>query len=119
MNNPIVYLRLEGIAVFIAATVLYFNSGFGWLWYVLLLFAFDLFMLGYLANPRIGAFVYNFGHSFIGPSFVAVIFLLTDERWLLGLACLWFAHIGIDRALGYGLKLASGFKHTHLGDIGK
>ena len=28
------------------------------------------------------------------------------------------AHIGIDRALGYGLKLPSGFKHTHLGVIG-
>ncbi|WP_415635615.1 DUF4260 family protein, partial [Paracoccus aminovorans] len=27
--------------------------------------------------------------------------------------------IGIDRALGYGLKLPSGFRDTHLGRIGR
>ena len=32
---------------------------------------------------------------------------------------LWLAHIGIDRALGYGLKYATGFSYTHLGRIGK
>jgi hypothetical protein len=34
------------------------------------------------------------------------------------LALIWLAHIGIDRALGYGLKYASGFGFTHLGRIG-
>ena len=29
----------------------------------------------------------------------------------------WFAHIGLDRGLGYGLKLPAGFKHTHLGRL--
>jgi hypothetical protein len=29
------------------------------------------------------------------------------------------AHIGIDRALGYGLKYSTGFGFTHLGRIGK
>ena len=28
------------------------------------------------------------------------------------------AHVGWDRALGYGLKLPTGFKDTHLGRIG-
>jgi hypothetical protein len=28
------------------------------------------------------------------------------------------AHIGLDRALGYGLKLPDDFRHTHLGTIG-
>ena len=32
---------------------------------------------------------------------------------------IWLAHIGFDRALGYGLKYASGFGFTHLGRIGK
>jgi hypothetical protein len=31
---------------------------------------------------------------------------------------IWLAHIGIDRALGYGLKYSSGFPFTHLGRIG-
>jgi len=37
---------------------------------------------------------------------------------MLPIALIWFAHIGIDRALGYGLKYTSGFKDTHLGRLG-
>ncbi|MEF9606012.1 DUF4260 family protein, partial [Paracoccus sp. PXZ] len=32
---------------------------------------------------------------------------------------LWLAHVGFDRVLGYGLKLPSGFRDTHLGRIGR
>ena len=35
------------------------------------------------------------------------------------LALIWSAHIGFDRALGYGLKYDTGFSFTHLGRIGK
>jgi hypothetical protein len=38
---------------------------------------------------------------------------------ILLIAMIWLAHIGFDRALGYGLKYASGFGFTHLGRIGK
>ena len=34
-------------------------------------------------------------------------------------ALIWIAHIGFDRALGYGLKYATGFRDTHLGRIGR
>jgi hypothetical protein len=43
---------------------------------------------------------------------------------LTGLAILWqvalilVAHAAFDRSLGYGLKYAAGFRHTHLGPIG-
>ncbi|NLE50171.1 MAG: DUF4260 domain-containing protein, partial [Chloroflexi bacterium] len=30
------------------------------------------------------------------------------------IATVWIAHIGMDRALGYGLKYATGFKDTHI-----
>jgi hypothetical protein len=33
-------------------------------------------------------------------------------------ALVWVAHIGFDRALGYGLKYPTGFTATHLGTIG-
>jgi hypothetical protein len=33
---------------------------------------------------------------------------------VLALALILFAHIGIDRWLGFGLKYPSGFKDTHL-----
>jgi len=38
---------------------------------------------------------------------------------LLSIAIIWLAHIGIDRALGFGLKYSLGFGFTHLGRIGK
>lgn len=105
--------------MFIAGTVVWFSAGFNWLPFVLLLFAFDLFMLGYLAGPRVGAAAYNLGHGLLLPSLSAAGYALTGSDWLLALACLWFAHIGIDYAFGYGLKFPEGFHKTHLGDIGK
>ena len=36
---------------------------------------------------------------------------VTPSVWV---ALVWAAHIGVDRAVGYGLKYPTGFKHTHL-----
>jgi hypothetical protein len=119
VNVPIWFQRLEGAALFIAATLIYFNDDLGWAIYILLLFTFDASMVGYALNPRIGAILYNAVHSLIGPALLTPFYLWSSEPWLLGLICLWVAHIGLDRALGYGLKLTSGFRHTHLGEIGK
>ena len=44
--------------------------------------------------------------------------VLTDTRWALSLGLIWLAHIGFDRALGYGLKYTQGFRYTHLGRVG-
>lgn len=105
--------------MFVAATAVWFTSGFGWLTFVLLLFAFDLFMLGYVAGPKVGAAIYNLGHGLALPSVSALVYIMTGIDWILALTCLWFAHIGVDFALGYGLKLPDGFRSTHLGEIGK
>ena len=105
--------------MFIGATTMWFGSGFGWLPFVLLLFAFDLFMLGYLAGPRVGAAVYNLGHGLTLPGLAAAAYALTGIDWVLALTCLWLAHIGIDYAFGYGLKHPESFHDTHLGAIGK
>jgi hypothetical protein len=119
MRSHILFQRLEGAAIFVAATAIYFHSHLSWVWYVLLLFSFDIFMLGYAFNPRVGAWTYNLGHSLVIPALLAIVYTFYGGPWVLGLACLWFAHIGIDRALGYGLKLSTGFKDTHLGPIGR
>jgi hypothetical protein len=37
----------------------------------------------------------------------------------LAVGLIWAAHVGIDRALGFGLKYASAFGDTHLGRIGR
>jgi hypothetical protein len=37
----------------------------------------------------------------------------------LSLGLIWCAHIGLDRAIGYGLKYGASFGHTRLGRIGR
>jgi Domain of unknown function (DUF4260) len=117
MKNSILYQRLEGASIFLAASTVYFVQDFSVIGYLVLLFIFDIFMGGYLVGNRFGAHLYNIGHSYILPSLVITLYVFTDSKWLLVGALLWFAHIGLDRALGYGLKSNRGFKHTHLGDI--
>ncbi len=45
--------------------------------------------------------------------------LVLEQRLCLLAGLVWVAHIGLDRMLGYGLKYASAFSHTHLGRIGR
>lgn len=112
-------LRAEGLAVLVAAVTAYGGLGGGWGWFALLFLAPDLSFLGYLRGPRVGAFFYNLAHSYVGPAAVmTAAFVLKNDALRLG-ALIWFAHIGFDRALGYGLKYASAFTDTHLGRIGK
>lgn len=80
----------------------------------------------YVFGARAGAAAYNTMHSTIGPIVLALASQLGLARYgiayahlLLPVALIWFAHIGFDRTLGYGLKYASGFGDTHLGAIGK
>jgi hypothetical protein len=111
-------LRLEGLAALAAGLAGFFLLSGDWL---LLLVAFlvpDLAMAGYALGPRAGARIYNLAHTHAAPA------LLAAAAWLwlpaaLPLACIWVAHIGFDRALGYGLKYETGFHDTHLGPIGR
>ena len=44
---------------------------------------------------------------------------LVDEcPWLVLAGAVLLAHVGMDRAPGYGLKLPTSFQDTHLGRIG-
>lgn len=83
-----------------------------------LLFLPDVFMAGYARSSRVGARLYNVAHSYPLPALVGGIALWQDIVLLQAVAVLWFAHIGLDRFLGYGLKYEDGFTHTHLGTIG-
>jgi Domain of unknown function (DUF4260) len=112
-------VRLEWLAVFLAAIVFYVFAGGGWLLFVLLILAPDLSMLGYLAGPRIGAFTYNMLHVMFWPLVLLAGGAYTGHALALQVAAIWLAHIAIDRALGYGLKYATGFQDTTLGRIGR
>ncbi|MDQ3782178.1 MAG: DUF4260 domain-containing protein [Actinomycetota bacterium] len=103
----------------VLAMVVFAMSDLSWWWLGLLLLVPDLSMLGYLAGATTGAVFYNLGHTLVWPVALLAWGLPTDRPWVLGIGAIWLAHIGMDRALGYGLKLPSGFTHTHLGLIGR
>ncbi|WP_304219059.1 DUF4260 family protein, partial [Phenylobacterium aquaticum] len=75
----------------------------------------DLSMLGYLLGRRAGAVSYNLAHSYAGPAALGAAGIIQSQPLMTALALVWVAHVGFDRMLGYGLKYATGFKHTHLG----
>ncbi|MDR3524858.1 MAG: DUF4260 domain-containing protein [Acetobacteraceae bacterium] len=112
-------LRAEGAAALVVSATVYHALGGGWMVFAVLFLAPDLSMMGYLANPRLGAVCYNAGHSYLGPAFLGLIgWLAGGEVWW-SLALIWSAHIGFDRLLGYGLKFPSAFGATHLGWKGR
>ncbi|HYY45812.1 MAG TPA: DUF4260 domain-containing protein [Candidatus Angelobacter sp.] len=119
LNDPIPLQRLEGGVLLILTLLLYWKLSGSWLLLIILILAPDLFMLGYLGGPRVGGAVYNLGHTWLLPGTLAVAGILGSTALLLQLALIWFGHIGVDRLLGYGLKLPSAFQDTHLGRIGR
>ena len=112
-------LRLEGLTLFIGMTLLYAVWGGSWWVYFMLFLVPDLSFAAYLAGPRTGAIVYNAAHSYMAPMALMTAGFALAAPLVLSIAMIWLAHIGIDRALGYGLKYGAGFGFTHLGRIGK
>lgn len=106
------------LAALIVVVFYLFVGNFAWYWIPILFIAFDISMMGYTVNNRIGAITYNIGHSLIGPALLMVFYIATESQPALFITLLWLFHIFIDRALGYGLKHETGFQHTHLGPIG-
>jgi hypothetical protein len=114
-----ILLRLEGVVLFAGMTLLYGLWEGSWWIYAILFLAPDLSFAAYLGGPKVGAIVYNAAHSYLGPVALMTVGLAMAAPLTLSLAMIWLAHIGIDRALGYGLKYQAGFAFTHLGKIGK
>ena len=117
LTRPAVMLRAEGAAMLAGSVLLYWLSGGSWWLFGLLLLAPDVSMLGYLAGRGVGAAVYNVFHSYPLPAVLGGIGLLAGAPLAVAVALVWFAHIGMDRMLGYGLKYDTGFKDTHLGRV--
>jgi hypothetical protein len=112
-------LRLEGFTLFAGMTLLYAVWGGSWWIYAILFLAPDLSFVAYLADARTGAIVYNAAHSYMAPVTLMTAGFALASPLTLSIAMIWMAHIGIDRALGYGLKYSAGFGFTHLGRIGR
>ena len=113
------WLRAEAVAAFVAGVALYLWLGAPWLALIPLLLVPDVSMIGYLHSPRTGALTYNLVHNW-----ALGLIVLGAGLWLVSFplavaGAILIAHIGMDRTLGYGLKLSSSFQDTHLGRIGR
>jgi hypothetical protein len=111
-------LRLEGLGLLVVACVLYHRTGLSWWWFAGLFLVPDLSFLAYVFGRGAGTLAYNLTHTEIGPAALGLIGL-TLLPAALPFALIWAAHVGWDRMIGYGLKYASSFDHTHLGPVGK
>lgn len=107
-------LRLEGLVLFAAAIALYVREDYSILLLVVLFLAPDLSFAGLAGGARAGAIAYDAAHTYVGPILLASVSLITE--WTVGvqLGLIWLAHIGIDRAIGYGLRYPDAFGDTHL-----
>ena len=112
--NPRTMLRFEGIALFGVATAAYVALGAPVWVFVVLALAPDISMLGYLAGPRVGSRLYNGFYTYLVPIALGATGFWMGIAPITWVALVWIAHIGMDRAVGYGLKCPTGFKHTHL-----
>ena len=118
-GTPLWLLRIEGVALLILAVAVFARSGSSWVLFAVLFLAPDISFAGYLLGARAGAFAYNAVHSTVLPIALALYGRLSGMDLFVNLALIWLAHIGFDRALGYGLKYEAGFGFTHLGRIGR
>jgi len=112
--RPATLLRVEGVALLALSVLLYWVNGGSWLLFGLLLLAPDLSMLGYLAGPKVGAAIYNAFHTYAMPAVVGALGMIFASPMAIAVALIWFAHIGVDRTMGYGLKYPTSFGDTHL-----
>lgn len=108
------WLQAEGAAAFVLGIALFGWAGGDWLWLVPLMFVPDISMVGYALGPAIGSHVYNAVHNWaLGlVLFGAGVWLPSTPLLLAG--SILIAHVGFDRAMGYGLKHPTGFRETHL-----
>ncbi len=114
---PRLLLRIEGAALALGAVYLFHRTGANWWWFALILVP-DISLLAYFFGTRPGAIAYNATHVTLVPLLLGALGFLLPSFDLIAIALVWAVHIGIDRALGLGLKYGAGFGFTHLGRIG-
>lgn len=112
-------IRLEELALFLLAILLFTELDYPWWVFLILFLAPDLGAIGYLGGAQFGAVTYNLTHH----KAIAVLFYLAGtlagEQALQLVGVIILAHSSLDRVFGYGLRYTDSFDHTHLGWVGK
>ncbi len=113
IGKPLRWLQAEATVEMLAAFTLLGTTHQSW-WLVALILVPDILMLGYIGGTKLGAASYNLAHSQTLPILACLAALKWHHPLVLALSLLWLAHIGLDRALTFGLKYDTGAQHTHL-----
>ena len=112
-------LKFEELGQFLLAIFLFTDLDYAWWVFPACMLLPDLSMLGYLANPKYGAYLYNFFHHKLTAIILFILGIIVNTPLLILAGVILFGHAAMDRIFGYGLKCTDSFKHTHLGEIGK
>lgn len=112
-------LRVEGMIMLILSIVAFSYFDTSWTMFITLFLIPDIALIAYFFGKKVGAVFYNMTHSLTGPMILMAIGFLIEGELTIAISFIWIAHIGFDRALGYGLKYSSGFRDTHLGVVGQ
>jgi hypothetical protein len=112
-------LNLEGAEVFGAIIYVYFfQVDGGWILFAALLLAPDVGLIAYASGSnRLGAILYDAFHTYVLSVALLVSGVAAGSEVVVQVGLISAAHIGMDRALGYGLKYAAGPKPTHLQQV--
>ena len=124
-RENVIALRVEGAVAAAVALYIFGAMDLSWWLFGALILVPDLSFLFYLGGSRMGSLAYNLAHLWVWPAVIGLsgyLILPTDgdaSLLLYGIALIWAVHIGIDRALGFGLKYPGSGDLTHLGPIGR
>lgn len=112
-------VKLEELGLFLFGIYLFNQLDYAWWWFLALILVPDFSMIGYVFGNKSGAFLYNLVHhkGIAILIYLAGIYFSNHLIQLTGI--ILFSHSSMDRMMGYGLKHETGFKFTHLGEIGK
>ncbi|WP_268848051.1 DUF4260 domain-containing protein [Flavobacterium aestivum] len=112
-------IALEELGLFILGIYFFNQLEYAWWWFLVLILVPDFSMIGYIFGDKVGAFSYNLVHHRCVAIVVYLIGIYYTNSAIQLSGVILFAHSSMDRMLGYGLKYETGFKFTHLGEIGK
>lgn len=118
MSQPKLFEHLNGLAFFAGSIVAFGIVSGDWLAFILLLLVPDVFMLGYYINSKVGAWIYNIGHSYALAVAIIIAGVAFDHNTVLSIGIILMAHIGMDHMFGFGYKYGDAkFSDTHMNRI--
>lgn len=113
-----ILLKIEEILMSALGIYLFSVLDYAWWWFLVLILAPDIGMVGYLLGSKVGAATYRLFHH-KGLAIIPYLLgsYLSLPLWQLT-GIILFSHSAMDRIFDYGLKYNKGFNYTHLEEIG-